>query len=229
FIHSGLWPRYEDYKEYKYKNCAVRSQRFRLVNNTELHDMKNDPGETTNVIDKHPEVAAGMRAAYDKWWQEVLPIISRPVRTKLGTRYQKKTRLSCLEWWPTTTEQVQIDKYLGTHERDIKKIANYFIEDGGPVEIGPYMGSWPVDVTRAGKYKITLRILPKEAKEKVVLRRGDAHIICGRTNASKPIPENVGSVTMEVELEKGPAELECWFSNQLPDNKPIGALYVDVE
>ena len=33
----------------------------------------HDPGETTNVIDQHPEVVADMRAAYDQWWSEVLP------------------------------------------------------------------------------------------------------------------------------------------------------------
>ena len=82
---------------------------------------------------------------------------------------------------------------------------------------------------RKQKYKITLRILPKEAKEKVVLKPGEANIICGKTKVSKAIGKGAGSVTMVVDLGKGPAELECWFSNQLPGNKPIGALYVDVE
>ena len=72
FVHLGRWKRGK-VKEAKYTQCAVRSQRFRLVNNNELYDVENDPGETTNVIDKYPGVVAKMRKAYDKWWDEVLP------------------------------------------------------------------------------------------------------------------------------------------------------------
>ena len=32
--------------------------------------MRKDPGETTNVIDQHPEQVAKMRAFYDDWWVE---------------------------------------------------------------------------------------------------------------------------------------------------------------
>ncbi len=69
FVHQGRWPRGQA-EAAKYTNCAVRNERFRLVNNTELYDLDADRGETTNVIDQHPEVVAGMRAAYDAWWQE---------------------------------------------------------------------------------------------------------------------------------------------------------------
>jgi arylsulfatase len=72
FFHRGRWKRGKAAQS-KYENCAVRSQRFRMVNNSELYDIENDPGETTNVIEKHPEVVAKMRKAYDKWWAEVLP------------------------------------------------------------------------------------------------------------------------------------------------------------
>jgi arylsulfatase len=69
FVHQGRWPRGEA-ENAKFTNCAVRNQRFRLVNNTELYDLAADRGETTNVIDQHPLVVAEMRAAYDEWWQE---------------------------------------------------------------------------------------------------------------------------------------------------------------
>ena len=74
FVHQGRWARGKA-TESKYRNCAVRNSRFRLVNNKELYDIRNDPGETTNVIEKHPEVVAKMRRAYDAWWEEVLPLM----------------------------------------------------------------------------------------------------------------------------------------------------------
>ncbi len=72
FTHRGRWGKGKAAAA-KYAGCAVRSQRFRLVGNKELHDIAADPGEKTNVIDKHPEVVAAMRKAYDQWWSEVLP------------------------------------------------------------------------------------------------------------------------------------------------------------
>jgi arylsulfatase len=72
FVHVGRWPRGKA-KEAKHSKCAVRTQRFRLVNNSELYDIANDPGCATNVMDKHPDAVARMRKAYDRWWNEVLP------------------------------------------------------------------------------------------------------------------------------------------------------------
>ncbi|MHC4574960.1 MAG: sulfatase/phosphatase domain-containing protein, partial [Planctomycetota bacterium] len=72
FVHRGRWPRGK-VNDAKYSNCAIRTQRFRLVNNNELYDIEKDPGETTNVIDKYPEVVAKIRKAYNQWWAEVLP------------------------------------------------------------------------------------------------------------------------------------------------------------
>lgn len=72
FVHQGRWAKGMAVQS-KYKNCAVRNSRFRLVNNEELYDIKNDPGETTNVISQHADVVEKMRKAYDRWWEEVLP------------------------------------------------------------------------------------------------------------------------------------------------------------
>jgi arylsulfatase len=72
FTHLGRWEKGQAAAS-KFKQCAVRSQRFRLVNNEDLYDIVNDPGEQRNVIDQHPQVVAKMRRAYDKWWGSVQP------------------------------------------------------------------------------------------------------------------------------------------------------------
>jgi arylsulfatase len=72
--HVGRWPRGQA-AESKFRKCSIRNSRFRLVNNRELYDLKDDPGETTNVIDKHPDVVAQLRGAYDAWWDEVQPLL----------------------------------------------------------------------------------------------------------------------------------------------------------
>lgn len=72
--HVGRWQK-DKAADSKYKNCAIQNSRFTLVNNSELYDLKNDPGEKTNVIAEHPEVVTKLRAAYDQWWTEVQPLL----------------------------------------------------------------------------------------------------------------------------------------------------------
>jgi len=93
FFHSGRWPLnpknaadQEGSKRWvgtiqnsnpdssKYKNYAVRNERFRYVNK-ELFDVKNDPGETENIALKHPKVIAQMQKVYDKWWTDIRPYL----------------------------------------------------------------------------------------------------------------------------------------------------------
>lgn len=72
--HVGRWEKGKA-SDSKYSKCAVRNSRFRLINNTELYDIQADPAEKRNVIADHPDVVAAMRAAYDQWWQEILPAL----------------------------------------------------------------------------------------------------------------------------------------------------------
>lgn len=73
--HVGRWPQFADPNEYQWKGAALRTQRFRLVNNESLYDMQLDPGQTSNVIAKHPELVERLRREYDQWWQATLPLL----------------------------------------------------------------------------------------------------------------------------------------------------------
>ncbi|MDA0834657.1 MAG: arylsulfatase [Planctomycetota bacterium] len=73
--HFGRWTKGEDPNLSKWKTFAVRNHRFRLVGKDELYDMQADPGQTTNVIDKHPDVVKAMLEYYDRWWDETVPMM----------------------------------------------------------------------------------------------------------------------------------------------------------
>lgn len=85
FFHGGRWAKAggpdrwgkgnSDPDQEKYKRFAVRNERWRLVGTDNLYDLDNDPGETTSVIEEHPEVAAEMMKAYEAWWEEVRPLL----------------------------------------------------------------------------------------------------------------------------------------------------------
>ena len=72
--HTGRWTKGE-IAESKYAKSAIQNARFTLVNNTELYDLKADPGETKNVIAEHPDVVSKLRADYDRWWMDVQPLL----------------------------------------------------------------------------------------------------------------------------------------------------------
>jgi arylsulfatase A-like enzyme len=72
--HVGRWPKGK-IEESKYEKCAIQNSRFTLVNNSELYDLLADPGETKNVINDHPTVVTRLRASYDRWWNDVQPLL----------------------------------------------------------------------------------------------------------------------------------------------------------
>jgi len=72
--HVGRWPK-GGVADGKFSNCAIQDARFSLVNNKFLYDLKADPGETTDVLAQHPDVAVTLRAAYERWWGEVQPLL----------------------------------------------------------------------------------------------------------------------------------------------------------
>lgn len=75
FTHCGRWPIGANPDEFQWINFSVRNQRFRMVGADALFDMIEDPGQTTNVIGRHPEVAAEMKAAYEAFWKEARPLM----------------------------------------------------------------------------------------------------------------------------------------------------------
>ncbi|MCR9294528.1 MAG: arylsulfatase [bacterium] len=88
FTHKGRWKTGEDPDSNQWINFAVRNQRFRYVGQGTLkmaegerrgagalYDMLADPGQTTDVLHQHPQVAEEMRVAYEQFWKEARPLM----------------------------------------------------------------------------------------------------------------------------------------------------------
>ena len=92
FVHGGRWPlNPENQNDQRvpahwigtlqssnpdnsiYKNCAVRNERYRLVNNKALYDVISDPGQKQNIAGQQPDVVLEMSKVYNQWWREVRP------------------------------------------------------------------------------------------------------------------------------------------------------------
>lgn len=72
--HVGRWERGR-VAEAKYLHCSIRNEQFTLVNNEALYDLRTDPGEAVNRIADYPEVLARLRAQYDRWWEDIQPLL----------------------------------------------------------------------------------------------------------------------------------------------------------
>ncbi len=107
FVHCGRWnPGKRD--DFKYTKSAVRTGRWRFVNNKSLYDISNDPSETTDVAAAHPEVVEKLRKSFDQWWTSVLPLMVNedlpkvdPEDQPLAIRYNQQLKEKGIpEWAP---------------------------------------------------------------------------------------------------------------------------------
>ena len=79
FTHVGRWKKGEA-AQAKYDKCAVRWDKWHMVRQSEakgweLYDIAQDIGQKNDVAAAHPAVIQKLDAAYDQWWQEVLPLM----------------------------------------------------------------------------------------------------------------------------------------------------------
>ena len=75
--HMGRWPKGQ-VTAAKYSSCSIRDERYSLVSPDkekawQLFDLKADPGQQTDILAQHPEVATRLEVAYDTWWDSILP------------------------------------------------------------------------------------------------------------------------------------------------------------
>ncbi len=104
FVHQGRWEKGADPEESKFKNCAVRTQRWRFVNNKELFDISSDPFEELNVADSHPQVISKLQQSYDQWWRDTKPLmvnenVAYAKEQPQTVRYQKQLKTTGIPLW----------------------------------------------------------------------------------------------------------------------------------
>lgn len=83
FTHVGRWPKGAKVDDYKYAGCGVRTKEWHLVSAGnrkgkqawQLFDVTADPGEKTDVADRHPDVVKKLTAGYDTWWASLPPYL----------------------------------------------------------------------------------------------------------------------------------------------------------
>ncbi|MGC9326008.1 MAG: arylsulfatase [Candidatus Hinthialibacter sp.] len=116
----------------KYRDCAARSQRYKLVNGRELYDIEHDPFEKSDIASDHPDIVQQMRAQYEAWFRDVSSTRGYvPPRIYIGTPHENPVTLTRQDWRDAT--------------------ANWNRHS---------IGHWEVDVRQAGEYDVQIRYYP---------------------------------------------------------------------
>src|SRR5690606_3640338 len=82
----------------KWKQTAVMSGPWRLVNGRELYHIRQDPGQQTDVAADHPQQVARLRAFYDRWWAELEPTFAQTTEIPLGHPAHPVVSLTGHDW-----------------------------------------------------------------------------------------------------------------------------------
>jgi arylsulfatase A-like enzyme len=120
----------------KYRNIAVRNQRFKLVQPVgraaeefteprfELYDISNDPFEKNDLSAKHPDILKKMKADYEQWFDDVRSERgSEPQYIQIGTEHENPVYLTRQDMRSASTFGTD----SGYFDIDIKSNGNYRI------------------------------------------------------------------------------------------------------
>lgn len=230
----------------KWKQTAVMSQRWRLVNGKELFDIQADPGQLKNVASAHPEQVHVMTMFYDQWWAELEPTFRQTTEIYLGHPDAAVVSLTCHDWIGvgiSPWNQHMVRAAQGNHQRVVKENSNSNTKG--------HDSHWAVKVVTAGEYIFEARRWPTEANHPIVdgLPAGNAVPgasrafretpgkpvafvtavlrIDNRDIAQLPVAATDAMVSFKANLTAGTHELAPVFRTELGDE--IGAYYCVVK
>ena len=202
FVHSQRIPTPK-----KWRKCAVMTKRWRLVNGTKLYDISADPAQRKDLAESMPTKVAELRAAYEGWWRSLSPAFGERVRIGLGAPSEPRAQLHPHDW------HVGPRDGCPWHQNHVKR--GY-----------PGNGFWAVDVLKAGKYEFELRRWPEHVGGGVEATK--ARVRVGKVEAEKACASSDPSVRVVLDLPRGPARLQTWFTTLKGKSPTRGAYFVYV-
>ncbi len=206
----------------KWKDSATMSQRWRLINGTELYDIQTDLGQRHDIAHKHPDVVAELREHYEDWWTLVSQRFHEDCPIIVGTQHEQVARLTTHDWHGEAHAWNQ-----------------------GMIRRGMQCnGYWAVDIPEDGQYSFELCRWPHEERRAITegipgdsiglyhgghaLNLKNAQIRIGEHTKTQTIEPEATGVTFTFHLTAGQTRLHTLFSDETGE-LAIGAYYVYVK
>ncbi|MDF7808626.1 arylsulfatase [Pontiellaceae bacterium B12219] len=182
----------------KWRYCSVMTEQWRLVNGTELYDLRKDHKQTTDLAAEYPEVVERLRGNYENFWNDVSQEHDLTGYMVIGSDQSPIVGLCSHDWL--------LDIYPAW---DQKHIVN------GDVAVE---AKWAIEVEQDGHYEISLRRWPVEVDKGIndgtcgkAFNYELARLRIGDVDEIMPIPDGAKEVTFKVALKKGITELSPLF------------------
>jgi arylsulfatase A-like enzyme len=208
FVHSQRIEHPE-----KWRQSAVMTERWRLINGKELYDIEVDPGQKNDIADKHPEVVQRLRQCYDDWWADISERFDEYCQIIIGSDQENPSRLMSHDWHSPNPAWSQ-----------------------GAVRSGSEAnGFWAVEVAREGTYEFALRRWPVEVDEPInaaipggkAISAGQARLKIADVDVTMPVSKDARAAVFQVKLKPGKTCLQTWFMDEAGASR--GAYYVYVK
>lgn len=180
--HRGLEPKL-------YQNCAVITQKYKMVGSPgtfdnenfktpdtpvlELYDLMNDPAEKNDIADKQPEILSSLRKAYDSWYEDVKNTRNfTPGYIHIGSEFENPTHLC----------RYQDSTYI----------------DGKPT-------GWLVYIENSGRYELTIN-------RGNLTQKGRMYVTVNDKEMSQPLKQGENSAIFN--LPSGRASIDIWIQEE---------------
>ena len=185
----------------KWKNSAVKTDRWRLVNGAKLYDITVDPRQNKDIAENNPEVVDELRQVYEAYWADLPEQGTTLSRHLLGhPDCHEEVALNGMDWYRGASPWNN-----GAYKR-------------------PSSGAWAVTVVEKGRYQFECRRYPKAADKPI--GASGVGIKVGQITAEANLAEEDDKATFELDLKAGDYDLEASFAH---GKKRFGALWVYVK
>ncbi len=185
---------------------AAMTERWRLVEGKELYDIVADPAQRNDVYADHPDVVARLTKEHLDWFKSVSTGME-PTRIAIGSDVENPTHLTSQDWVTPRSNPPWAHAHVVR-----RSLAN---------------GSWHVDVTKPGKYRISLARWPHYLDKSIDAKQASIAIAGQSVTMKIDDPANTSHADFTVTLPAGPTELKTTLTT--PAGKTHGAYFATVE
>jgi arylsulfatase A-like enzyme len=186
----------------KWRQSAVLTRRWRLINGRELYDITRDRNQQQELSEQYPRIVRDLRQAYEQWWESLAEARSQTVSTRLDAASPEQVCLTAHDW---------LDPSPPWHQGHIRQ--------------GPRRhGAWSVQTDTEGDYTVILTRWPREIQQAIESEQAELQV--GEQVYRLDLASEANEATFQVRLPRGVFQLSGRFMDG--DGQMRGAYYAYV-
>ena len=211
-VFSKMTPNKPD--DFKRNLFCVAQGDWRWINRKELYNVKEDRAQINNIANQHPDIVKQLEKTLDEYLQNNAQEREVPVRFVLGDKNHKKIKLTTQDLWGKSA-----------------------FNQGHVTSLDEGSGPWKVNFVQSGKYRFTLSRFPlytnlpfnerAKGKRSKDFTANQAKLAIDKNTYETEVIATENSVSFEIDVEKGQADLETWISSV--EGITIPSYFLDVE